>query len=92
MMEQILDYSPWCIVTISANRQYVTIETLEHEDNTYPTAQKHLWMVESTKQLLNVMKAVFERPTTITYGNITVIKTNQPNMVQQWTQTRGTNQ
>lgn len=71
-MEKIIDYSPWCIVYVYT--QYITIETLHHEDNTYPTTQKHFWMMKSTRQLLNVLKAVFEQPQINTYGQINVIK------------------
>ena len=46
MNEQIIDYSPWCLVTISQNKQYITIETYPHEDNNHTPQTKTIWYEE----------------------------------------------
>lgn len=76
MNEQIIDYAPWCLVTISQNKQYITIETYPHEDNNHTPQTKTIWYEE---EILKNLRAVFERPLKRQYGkNITVWNPRRP--------------
>ena len=88
--EAIYDYSPWCVVTVSANRQYVTIKALEHQDNTYPSGEKHFWMSNNTRKLVDELISIFEKPKMIQYGKISVTtSTHNKSINHHWPNSKG---
>lgn len=83
--QTVYDYSPWCIVT--TGEQYMTIESLDHEDNVYPTGEYHVWNGEKQRELLKSIRALFEnRLLPIQYGQIRVWTNPNNNAQIPWPQ------
>lgn len=84
-MSKIYDYSPWCIITV--NDHYMTIKTLEHEDNVYPTGEKDYWLGQQSRRILQSFRSVFENKILpIQYGKIRVWTNPNNNTQIPWPQ------
>lgn len=85
MIHKVYDYSPWCIVTTGA--QYMTIESIDHEDNVYPTGEHHIWNGQEQRDLLNSIRALFgNRQLPSQYGQIQVWTNPSNKRKIQWPQ------